>query len=204
MRVVLANGDQLGVMSSRDAYAKAQQLGLDLVEIAAQADPPVCKIIDYGKYKYEQAKLKKTKSKSSTRMKEIKFRIGTGQHDYNIKMNRAEGFLDTGHKVRFVVQFRGRENAHRELGFDVLKRIIDDFKQMGQVDQEPRLSGRIVGMTLSPLPAHLRKRKFQMFHGDLIEEDDHDEEEDADIAALDDVADSEESASSETTEEVES
>lgn len=204
MRVVLANGDQLGVMSSRDAYAKAQQLGLDLVEIAAQADPPVCKIIDYGKYKYEQAKLKKTKSKSSTRMKEIKFRIGTGQHDYNIKMNRAEGFLDTGHKVRFVVQFRGRENAHRELGFDVLKRIIDDFKQMGQVDQEPRLSGRIVGMTLSPLPSHLRKRKFQMFHGDLIEEDDHDEEEEADIAALDDVADSEESASSEATEEVES
>ena len=88
VRVVTSDGQQLGVMTSREALAKAQSLGLDLVEIAGQADPPVCKIIDYGKFKYEQAKLKKQKSKSATRMKEVKFRVGTGQHDYNIKMGK--------------------------------------------------------------------------------------------------------------------
>ena len=177
VRVVLANGDQLGVMSSREALARAQSLGLDLVEIAGQADPPVCKIIDYGKYKYEQAKLKKQKSKSATRMKEVKFRVGTGQHDYNIKLGRAEGFLDTNHKVRFVLQFRGRENAHKDLGFVVLNRIIEDLKTMAQVDQVPKLNGRAVAMILSPLPQHQRKRKFHLFHGELIEEDDFEEDE---------------------------
>jgi translation initiation factor IF-3 len=187
VRVVLANGDQLGVMSSREALAKAQSVGLDLVEIAGQADPPVCKIIDYGKYKYEQAKLKKQKSKSATRMKEVKFRVGTGQHDYNIKLGRAETFLESNHKVRFVLQFRGRENAHKDLGFVVLNRIIDDLKTMAQVDQAPRLNGRAVAMILSPLPAHQRKRKFHLFHGELIDEDDFEEEESDDDS--DDVPD---------------
>lgn len=178
VRVVLANGDQMGVMTTRDALDKARSYGLDLVEIAEKADPPVCKIIDYGKYKYEQSKLKKQKSKSSTKMKEIKFRVGTGQHDYNIKLGRAEGFLEHNHKVRFVLQFRGRENAHKDLGFVALNRIIEDLKLMAQVDQPPRLSGRAVAMILSPLPEHQRKRKFHLFHGELMEEDDFDEEED--------------------------
>ena len=177
VRVVNANGEQLGVMSSREALAKAQSVGLDLVEIAGQADPPVCKIIDYGKYKYTQAKLKKGKSKSSTRMKEVKVRVGTGQHDYNIKLGRAETFLEGNHKVRFVLQFKGRENAHKELGFVMLKRIIEDLKTMANVDQPPRLSGRAVAMILSPLPAHQRKRHFHLFHGELMEEDEPDEEE---------------------------
>lgn len=177
VRVVTADGQQLGVMSSRDALIKAQSLGLDLVEIAGLADPPVCKIVDYGKYKYEQAKLKKQKSKSSTRMKEVKFRVGTGQHDYNIKLGRAEGFLDANHKCRFVLQFRGRENAHKDLGFVVLNRIIEDLKTMAQVDQPPRLNGRAVAMILSPLPQHQRKRKFHLFHGELMEEDDFEEDE---------------------------
>ena len=176
VRVVNANGEQLGVMSSREALIKAQSVGLDLVEIAGQADPPVCKIIDYGKYKYTQAKLKKGKSKASTRMKEVKFRVGTGQHDYNIKLGRAETFLEGNHKVRFVLQFKGRENAHKELGFVMLKRIIEDLKTMANVDQPPRLSGRAVAMILSPLPAHQRKRHFQLFHGELMEEDEPDEE----------------------------
>ena len=189
VRVVLANGDQLGVMSSREALARAQAMGLDLVEIAGQVEPPVCKIVDYGKYKYEQAQLKKQKSKSATRMKEVKFRVGTGQHDYNIKLGRAEGFLDSNHKCRFVLQFRGRENAHKDLGFVVLNRIIEDLKSMAQVDQAPRLNGRAVAMILSPLPAHLRKRKFHLFHGELMEEDDFDEDETADTDAEDDVPD---------------
>ncbi len=180
VRVVNADGEQLGVMSSRDALIKAKSMGLDLVEIAGQADPPVCKIIDYGKYKYTQAKLKKGKSKTSTRMKEVKFRVGTGEHDYNIKLGRAETFLEGNHKVRFVLQFRGRENAHKELGFVVLKRIIEDLKTMAAVDQAPRLNGRAVAMILSPLPAHQRKRHFHLYHGELIEEDEHEEEEDDD------------------------
>ena len=189
VRVVLANGDQLGVMTARDALTKAQSLGLDLVEIAGQADPPVCKIIDYGKYKYEQAKLKKQKSKASTRMKEVKFRVGTGTHDYNIKLGRAEGFLDTNHKCRFVLQFRGRENAHKELGFVMLNKIIEDLKTMAQVDQPPKLNGRAVAMILSPLPQHQRKRKFQLFHGELMDEDDFEEEDHQEEEDFDDVPD---------------
>jgi translation initiation factor IF-3 len=193
VRVVTADGQQLGVMSSREALAKAQAVGLDLVEIAGQVDPPVCKIIDYGKFKYEQSKLKKQKSKASTRMKEVKFRVGTGQHDYNIKLGRAEGFLDTNHKVRFVLQFKGRENAHKELGFVALNRIIEDLKTMAQVDQPPRLNGRAVAMILSPLPQHQRKRKFHLFHGELIDEDEDDDkhEEDFDDAVPDEVSEEE-------------
>jgi translation initiation factor IF-3 len=180
IRVVGTDGQQLGVMTVRDALLKAQSVGLDLVEIAPQADPPVCKIIDYGKFKYEQAKLKKQKSKSATRMKEIKLRVGTGQHDYNIKMGRVEGFLDTGHKVRVVIQFKGRENAHKDLGFVAMQRIIEDLKSIANVDQAPRLGGRVIAMTLSPLPQGQRKRKFHLFHGELLEEDDHDDEDDDD------------------------
>ncbi len=200
VRVVLANGDQLGVMTARDALTKAQSLGLDLVEIAGQADPPVCKIIDYGKYKYEQAKLKKQKSKASTRMKEVKFRVGTGQHDYNIKLGRAEGFLDSNHKCRFVLQFRGRENAHKELGFVMLNKIIEDLKTMAQVDQPPKLNGRAVAMILSPLPQHQRKRKFHLFHGELMDEDDFEEDETAQEDDFDDIPDESPEAAAETVE----
>lgn len=181
VRVVSADGQQLGVMNTREAVTRAQEVGLDLVEIAGNVDPPVCKLVNYGKYKYEQAKLKKNqKSKSSTRMKEVKFRVGTDEHDYNIKLSRAEGFLDTNHKCRFVLQFRGRENAHKDLGFVVLNKIIEDLKNIAQVDQPPRLNGRAVAMILSPLPEHQRKRKYQMYHGELIEEDDFDEDDDHD------------------------
>lgn len=203
IRVVGSDGQQLGVMTVRDALLKAQAQGLDLVEIAAQADPPVCKIIDYGKFKYEQAKLKKQKSKSATRMKEIKLRVGTGQHDYNIKMGRVEGFLDTGHKVRVVIQFKGRENAHKDLGFVAMTRIIEDLKTMSNVDQAPRLGGRVIAMTLSPLPQGQRKRKFHLFHGELLEEDDHDDDEDVefDEEAHDDGQHDSEEADGEVSEE---
>ncbi|MDX1680139.1 MAG: translation initiation factor IF-3 [Akkermansiaceae bacterium] len=180
IRVVTADGRQLGVMSSKEALSKAKSIGMDLVEIADKANPPVCKIIDYGKYKYEQAKLKKKTPKHSTKMKEIKFRVRTGEHDYNIKLSRAEEFLDEGHKVRFILQFRGRENAHRELGFEVLEKIVEDLKTMAQVDQKPRLSGRAVAMILSPLPKDKRKRHFHLYHGELIDEDEFEELEDDD------------------------
>lgn len=164
-------------MDTREAVQRAKAIGLDLVEVAAKADPPVCRVVDYGKWKYEQSKLKKTtKSKAVTRLKEVKFRVRTEQHDYNIKLGRAETFLDEGHKVRMQLQFRGRENAHREIGFEKMERIKEDLKTMAHVDQEPKLVGRNIVMVLSPLPEGQRERKFVLSHGDLIEEDDFEDD----------------------------
>lgn len=177
VRVVSGKGEQLGVMDTREAVQRAKAIGLDLVEVASKADPPVCRVVDYGKWKYEQSKLKKTsKSKSVTRLKEIKFRVRTEQHDYNIKLGRIEAFLEEGHKVRAQLQFRGRENAHRELGIEKMERIKGDLKTMANVDQEPKLVGRNVVMVLSPLPDGQQVRKFKLSHGDLIEKDDFEED----------------------------
>ena len=135
-------------------------LGLDLVEVAGNADPPVCRVVDYGKYKYQQAKLQKNNKSRTVKLKEIKLRIGTDTNDYNVKMARTESFLDHGHKVRFQLRFRGRENAHQELGYDVFNKVIADMKTMAQVDQAPRLAGNTMHMVLSPLPAQQRVKKF--------------------------------------------
>ena len=185
IRVVMGTGEQMGVMDTREALQKAKSIGLDLVEVAANVNPPVCRIVDYGKYKYEQSKLKKGKPKTTTKMKEVKFRVRTEDHDYNIKMGRAENFLSDGHKVRIQLQFRGRENAHRDLGFVVMKRIAEDLKTMANVDQPARLSGRNLGMVLSPLPKEQRVRKFKIVHGDLIEEDDFDDDDEDDVTGVD-------------------
>ena len=173
---VVYEDQQLGVMSSRDAVEKAKSVGLDLVEVAPNAKPPVCRVCDYGKYKYEQSKLKKKKAKSVTRVKEIKLRVGTDTHDYNIKLARAEQFLEQGNKVRVRLQFRGRENAHREIGFEVLTKVGEDLKGMAHVDQAPRLAGRAVTMMLSPLPKDKQKRHFLLSHGNLIDPDDQGDE----------------------------
>ena len=180
VRVVMDNGDQLGVMSSQEAVQKAKSLGLDLVEITAKSDPPVCKICDFGKHKYQMSKLKKGKANSAPKLKEIKFRVRTEEHDYNLKCSRIEKFLDEGSKVKVGLMFRGRENAHKELGVEVLKRVLADMAGMAAVDQPPRLAGRNVNMLLSPLPEDKRVRKFTAHEGgELMEEDDapSDEEE---------------------------
>ena len=190
IRVVYGeDSQQLGVMTTREAIEKAKSVGLDLVEIAAKADPPVCRIVDYGKYKYEQSKLKKTsKSKGPVKMKEVKFRVRTEEHDYNIKCARAEKFLDEGNKVRVQLQFRGRENAHRDIGFVVMDRVKKDLAGMSHVDMEPKLAGRAIGMVLSPIPAEKRVRHFMLSHGELIHEDeakDHEFDDSDDIETED-------------------
>ena len=194
VRVVYGEGQQLGVMSTREAVEKAKSVGLDLVEIAAKADPPVCRIVDYGKYKYEQSKLKKTsKSKGPTKMKEVKFRVRTEEHDYNIKCARIEKFLDEGNKVRIQLQFRGRENAHKEIGFEVMEKVKVDLKGMSHVDMEPKLAGRAIGMILSPLPPEKRQRHFMLSHGELIHEDEaRDAEFEDDDELEDEIVDSSE------------
>jgi len=146
-------------MSIKDALNKAREHGLDLVEVAAKAKPPVCRIIDYGKYRYEQAKLEKEKKQHAGRVKEIKFRVNIDEHDYMTKIRHGEEFLEKSNKLKVVLMFRGRENAHPEIGFEVMERVKKDLAHLAQVEMQPRKSGRMINMTLSPLPASKRKKR---------------------------------------------
>lgn len=184
---------QLGVMTPQQALEKAKSVGLDLVEIAAKADPPVCRVVDYGKYKYEQSKLKKTsKSKGPVKMKEVKFRVRTEEHDYNIKCARAEKFLDAGDKVRVQLQFRGRENAHRDIGFVVMNKVKEDLAGMSHCDMEPKLAGRAISMVLAPIAEEKRERRFMLSHGELIHEDEAADEDFEDADAIEESSHDEE------------
>jgi translation initiation factor IF-3 len=161
VRVIMGQtGQQLGVMKLSDALRRAQSMGLDLVEISPTASPPVCKIIDFGKFRYDLSKQDRDKRPSGTKLKEIKFRVNIDEHDYLTKVRHAEEFLDRGNKVRVQLQFRGREMAHQEFGMQLMERVRDDLATMSQVEMEPKITGRNVTMTLSPLPANRRKRKF--------------------------------------------
>ncbi len=155
-----ATNEQLGVMRLPDALRKAEEMGLDLVEVAASADPPVCRIVNFGKYRYELAKQEKDKKPHAGKLKEVKFRVNIDQHDYITKIRHAEEFLDKGNKVKVQLQFRGREMAHQDLGMAVVHRVREDLATMAHVDMDPRLIGRTINMTMSPLPAAKRKRKF--------------------------------------------
>ena len=150
VRVVLEDGRQLGVMPTEEALSKAKQLGLDLVEMIPNASPPICKLIDYGKFKYEASKKKKPIS-TQVKIKEIKFRVATDTHDYQVKISRIKEFLQTGNKVRVRLQFRGRENIHRKLGFDFLDKVIADLADIARIDQAPKLSGTSLIMVFSLL-----------------------------------------------------
>jgi len=178
---------QLGVLATSVALRMAKERGLDLVEVAASADPPVCKIVDYGKYKYIQEKHKKEahKHQKGGKVKELKFRIGIDPHDYVIKIHHAEDFLAEGHKVRMQLQFRGRQMAHQELGHQLASKIRKDLETMGHIDQEPKLAGRNINMQFSPLPERQRVRKFKTHlkgvtaHADMVHhEEGHDPRED--------------------------
>jgi translation initiation factor IF-3 len=177
--VIAATNEQLGVLKIEDALRKAKSLGLDLVEVASTATPPVCRIVDYGKFRYEQAKQEKDKKQAVSKVKEIKFRANIDEHDYMTKVRRAEDFLDKGNKLKIGLQFRGREMAHQEIGMAVMQRVKVDLATMAHVDMEPKLTGRALGMTLSPLPANKRKRRFSkvgdVFHDEDDQDDDGDE-----------------------------
>jgi translation initiation factor IF-3 len=165
-----ANGEQLGVLKLPDALRKAEEMGLDLVEVAPNANPPVCRIVDFGKYRYELAKQEKDKKSSAGKVKEVKFRVNIDNHDYLTKIRHAEEFLDKGNKLKVQLQFRGRQMAHQELGMAVVLRVKEDLATMGHVDMEPKLVGRAINMVMSPLPANKRKRKFKPM--DVEPEDD--------------------------------
>jgi translation initiation factor IF-3 len=136
-------------METRDALRLAQDQNLDLVEISPTAKPPVCRIMDYGKWQYEQGRKRKAqrKNNATNAVKEIKFRPNVGDHDYETKVNHAKEFLEKGHKLKITLMFRGRENAHRELGFAVVERVVKDCEDLAVVDMAPKRVGRqIVAM----------------------------------------------------------
>src|SRR6202035_5095734 len=158
--IVGSTGEQLGVIKLNDALRKAQSLGLDLVEIAPTATPPVCKIVDFGKFRYDISKHTKDKRPSCSQLKEIKFRVNFDDHDYLTKIRHGEEFLDRGNKVRVQLQFRGREMAHQEFGMQLMKKVRDDLSGMAQVEMEHKITVGNITMTLTPLRAARRKRRF--------------------------------------------
>ncbi|NNE93201.1 MAG: translation initiation factor IF-3, partial [Verrucomicrobiales bacterium] len=164
------------VLPTHKALGKAKELGLDLVEIAPNVRPPVCRIVDYGKWKYDQSKQKKN-NKPKSREKEVKFRVNIDPHDYGIKMTRAEDFLCHGHKVRLQLQFRGRQMAHKELGFELMERVKEDLQGVGHVDLEPKLNARNILMMMSPLPEAKQVRKYRKDDDDDYDLDEHEEAE---------------------------
>ncbi len=146
------DGAQIGIVSSKDALRKADEMELDLVEVAPQADPPVCRIMDYGKYKYERDVRQKEARKRQARIevKEIKFRPKIDTHDYETKKGHVVRFLKAGAKVKVTIMFRGREMAHTELGKRILDRLMDDLADLAAVEQEAKLDGRNMVMVIAP------------------------------------------------------
>lgn len=143
VRVVGEDGEAIGVMDTRDAVQRAREAGLDLVEIAPNAQPPVCRIIDYGKFLYEQKKKQheQKKKQATVTVKEVKFRPATDDHDYNYRMERCRGWLAEGDKIRAAIAFRGREMSHRELGAKILAKLTQDLAEYGDVEVAPKMEG---------------------------------------------------------------
>ena len=152
VQVIGSEGNNLGVMQLKQAIQMAKDEGLDLIEISPNANPPVCKIMDMGKYKYDlQKKANQAKKKQKiVSLKEIKLRPGTEIHDYNFKIKNAKKFISKGDKVKFTVKFKGREMQHVELGKDLMKRIIEDTKDIGKVETHPKFEGRQMIMIIQP------------------------------------------------------
>ncbi|WP_156956511.1 translation initiation factor IF-3 [Stenoxybacter acetivorans] len=152
VRLISPTGEQLGVVSIQEAIKLAAENDVDLVEINPTAKPPVCKIMDFGKYKYEQSKKRDEarKKQKQVQIKEIKFRPGTDDGDYNIKMRNITRFLEDGDKVKVTLRFRGREMAHQELGAVLLKRVETDLAEIGSVEQFPKMEGRQMVMMIAP------------------------------------------------------
>lgn len=144
LRVIDEDGSQLGVLSRSEALQLAEERGLDLVEVSPNADPPVCKIVDWGKYNYQKTKqLQKSKqSAKALEVKQMRFGLKISDHDLGVKLKKVNGFLDAGHKVKLTVFFRGRENAHKDLGFKLAEKVLEMFGENIHVDQQPQLSGK--------------------------------------------------------------
>ncbi len=153
VRLIDQDGEAVGIVSIREAMVKAREAGLDLVEVAPQAKPPVCKIINYGKLKYELQK-KKSEAKKKQKVvevKEVKLTPSIGEHDYQVKMNNIKRFIGDGNKVKITLRFRGREISHKEIGENLLNRVLADTREIAKCDGKPQLEGRQMMMIMSPV-----------------------------------------------------
>ena len=161
VRVVGPDAEQLGVLPIDQALARAQELGMDLVEVSPTAKPPVCKIMDYGRFKYlEKKKQNEAKKKQVVvQLKEVKLRPRTEEHDYTTKLKKVREFLGEANKARITVMFRGREMSHRELGQKVLQRVIEDLRDVAVIESAPRMEGRQMFMILAPNPKMLQSQR---------------------------------------------
>jgi len=152
VRLIDAEGENQGVVKTEEALEKASDAGLDLVEVSPNADPPVCKILDYGKYKYQaQKKAAESRKKQKTiDVKEVKMRPGIEDHDYQVKIRNMKRFFEEGDKVKVTLRFRGREMAHQDLGLKVLERVRDEMEPIAKVEQNPKMEGRQMTMVMAP------------------------------------------------------
>lgn len=175
--VIGPDSKPMGVLTLSEALAAARRNGLDLVEISPNATPPVCKILDYGKYRYELAKKDREarKNTAATKVKELKFHISIDEHDYQVKMRHAEGFMFKGMKVKLLMVFRGREMMHQDIGVNLMKRIRADLIHIGAADAEPKMIGKSINMMLTPNPVQKRVRKWTREDDPEIVEDDEDD-----------------------------
>jgi translation initiation factor IF-3 len=162
VRLISPEGKQLGVIDTAKAINLALEVGLDLVEVAPNATPPVCRIMDFGKYVYEESKKTSHVKATASKIKEIEFTARIADGDFFTKLRHAEEFLGHGNKVKMRLKFRGREMAHTEIGFEVMKRAVNELVNMGHPDAEPRLIGRNINVMLTPLPTNKRKPKFSV------------------------------------------
>jgi translation initiation factor IF-3 len=152
VRLIDAEGNQVGIVGLRDAKDRASEEGLDLVEIVPNAEPPVCRLMDFGKFLFDQKKKKSEakKKQKQVQIKEVKFRPGTGEGDYQVKLRNLTRFLNDGDKAKVTMRFRGREHAHRELGLKLLRRVEADLSDISAVEQQPQMEGRQMVMVLGP------------------------------------------------------
>ena len=153
VQVISSDGNNLGIIKTNDAISRAKEEGLDLIEIAPNANPPVCKIMDMGKFKYDQQKKasKAKKNQKKVELKEIKLRPVTGVHDYTFKIKNAQKFLSKGDKVKFTVKFKGRELQHKHLGNQLMDKIIQDMQNIGKVELHPKFDGKQMIMVIQPI-----------------------------------------------------
>ena len=160
VRLISPEGKQLGIIDTAKAIVLALEVGLDLVEVAPNATPPVCRIMDFGKYVYEESKKTSHVKSTASKIKEIEFTARIADGDFFTKLRHAEEFLGHGNKVKMRLKFRGREMAHTEIGFEVMKRAVTELAGMGHPDSPPKLIGRNINVMLTPLPVNKRKPKF--------------------------------------------
>lgn len=156
MRLVGSDGEQVGIVKFEEAQKLAEEAGLDVVLVAENANPAVCRIMDFGKLVYEQKKKVKDQKKHqhAQKNKEIKFRVNIDPHDYQIKVNHAIEFFEKGYKVKVTLMFRGREMAHKEIGFEVIQKVIGDLEEYATPDSQPKLMGRNISVSFSPIKGH--------------------------------------------------